>query len=54
MKVNDSESASAYLVDHTASVFLIDPDGNFHAVFSPPLSAETLASDFTLMARAYR
>ena len=54
MKVNDTESASAYLVDHTASVFLIDPDGNFHAVFSPPLSAESMASDFTLMTRTYR
>ena len=54
MKVNDTDSASAYLVDHTASVFLIDPDGNFHAVFSPPLSAENMASDFTLMTRTYR
>lgn len=54
MKVNDAESASAYLVDHTASVFLFDPDGNFHAVFSPPLSAETMAGDFSKMARAYR
>ena len=54
MKVTDAESASAYLVDHTASVFLFDPDGNFHAVFSPPLSAETMAGDFSRMVRAYR
>lgn len=53
MKVNDTESASAYLVDHTASVFLFDPDGNFHAVFSPPLSAETMAGDFNKMAKAH-
>ena len=36
MRVAAEENATAYLVDHTASVLLIDPDGRYHAVFSPP------------------
>lgn len=45
----DSES---YLVDHTAAVFLFDPDGRYHAVFTPPLSAEKIADDFRKMVKA--
>ncbi len=54
MRVNDADNAAGYLVDHTASVFLFDPDGNYHAVFSPPLTADAMAGDFSMMARAYR
>ncbi|NNJ94747.1 MAG: SCO family protein [Halobacteria archaeon] len=54
MRVNDADNAAGYLVDHTASVFLFDPDGNYHAVFSPPLTAEAMAGDFSMMARDYR
>ena len=32
--------ASSYTVDHSASMFLIDPDGALRALFSPPHSAE--------------
>lgn len=54
MRVNDADNAAGYLVDHTASVILFDPDGNYHAVFSPPLTADAMAGDFSMMARAYR
>ncbi len=54
MRVNDADNAAGYLVDHTASVILFDPDGNYHAVFSPPLTADAMAGDFRMMARAYR
>ncbi|MGB5258925.1 MAG: SCO family protein [Gammaproteobacteria bacterium] len=54
MRVNDADSAAGYLVDHTASVFLFDPDGNYHAVFSPPLLVDAIAGDFRTMARTYR
>lgn len=54
MKVNESDNPAAYLVDHTASVFLFDPDGRYHAIFSPPLSVDAIASDFTAMAGDYR
>ena len=49
----ESESGSEnYLVDHTAAVFLFDPDGRYHAVFTPPLSAENIAGDFRKMLQA--
>ena len=53
MRVNEAENPAGYLVDHTASVFLFDPDGHYHAVFSPPLTADNIASDFRMMARTY-
>jgi len=53
LRVEAEEGASGYLVDHTASVFLFDPDGRYHAVFSPPLSADAIAGDFRKMLQAY-
>jgi len=46
--------ASAYLVDHTASVLLFDPDGRYHAIFGQPLSADAIASDFRKMLKTYQ
>jgi protein SCO1 len=54
MRVAAEDDSSAYLVDHTASVLLFDPDGRFHAVFGPPLSADEISSDFRKMLKAYR
>jgi len=54
MRVAADENATAYLVDHTASVLLIDPDGRYHAVFSPPLSAGKISDDFRKILKAYR
>ena len=54
MRVAAEENATGYLVDHTASVLLIDPDGRYHAVFSPPLSAEKISDDFRKILKAYR
>jgi protein SCO1/2 len=54
MRVAADENATGYLVDHTASVLLIDPDGRYHAVFSPPLSAEKISGDFRKILKAYR
>jgi len=54
MRVAAEDGSSAYLVDHTASVLLFDPDGRYHAVFGPPLSADAIASDFRKMLKAYR
>jgi protein SCO1/2 len=53
-RVEAETGSGAYLVDHTASVLLFDPDGRFHAVFSPPLAAETIAGDFRKMLKAYQ
>ena len=54
MRVAADENATGYLVDHTASVLLIDPDGRYHAVFSPPLSAGKISDDFRKILKAYR
>ena len=39
----DGES---YTVDHTAAIFLVNPDARLAAVFGTPHSAETIASDY--------
>jgi len=52
-RVDDAVDAENYLVDHTASILLIDPDGRFHALFSPPLKAEDIAADFIRIAQVY-
>ena len=53
IRAQPEEGASGYLVDHSASIFLFDPDGRYHAVFSPPLSADAIAGDFRKMLQAY-
>lgn len=53
IRAQPEEGASGYLVDHSASVFLFDPDGRYLAVFSPPLSADAIAGDFRKMLQAY-
>ncbi len=35
-----------YMVDHTAAIMMIDPQGRRVAVFSPPFTAEHLAADY--------
>lgn len=54
IRAQPEEGASGYLVDHSASIFLFDPDGRYHAVFSPPLSADAIAGDFRKMLQAYQ
>ncbi len=41
--------ADDYMVDHTAAIMLVDPKGRRVAVFSPPFSAQHLASDYLRM-----
>ena len=50
----DPQQPDNYLVDHSAAVFLTDPSGRYHAVFTPPLAADGIADDLRKMARAYR
>lgn len=52
-RVENEADTENYLVDHTASILLIDPDGRFHALFSPPLKAADIAADFNRIAQAY-
>jgi protein SCO1/2 len=53
-RVEPEGDAAGYLMDHTAGVFLFDPDGRYHAVFTPPLSADRLAGDFRKMLQDYQ
>lgn len=53
-RVDAEDGSENYLVDHTSSVLLFDPDGRFHAVFSTPLSAEKISADFRKMLKAYQ
>ncbi|MCP3870245.1 MAG: SCO family protein [Gammaproteobacteria bacterium] len=46
----EGRPADAYLVDHTASIVLIDPAGRFKAVFGAPHNAPTMTSDFQVIA----
>nr|VFJ86720.1 MAG: protein SCO1/2 [Candidatus Kentron sp. LFY] len=40
------DSEGSYLIDHTASVLLVDPKGNTVAVISPPHDAQSIVDDF--------
>lgn len=53
-QVAGTTGSGDYLVDHTASVFLFDPDGRYHAIFSPPFNADTMAASFRQMQQAWR
>jgi len=53
MRVASSDNPGSYLMDHTASVFLVDPDGRYHAVFSPPITAEKIVTDFARIRADY-
>ena len=54
MRVAAADTPGSYLMDHTAGVFLVDPDGKYHAVFMPPLSAENIVSDFSRIREDYQ
>lgn len=52
-KVENEPTARAYLMDHSASVMLADPQGRLHAVFSMPHDAEAIANDFRAIRHYY-
>jgi protein SCO1/2 len=39
----------SYPVYHTVSVFLVDPQARYHAMFTPPLDAETISRRFKVL-----
>ena len=45
-RVPGKEPEKDYLVDHSASILLVDPLGRMRAVFSPPHDAKIIAEDF--------
>jgi protein SCO1/2 len=53
MKSPDPQSDGGYLVDHTASVILVDPRARLHAVFGPPHDAGAILKDYTAIRQRY-
>jgi protein SCO1/2 len=53
VRVNNEGNPGGYLVDHSASVLLFDPEGRLYALFSPPLEAGQMADDFLKLAQYY-
>ncbi|MEE8343094.1 MAG: SCO family protein [Gammaproteobacteria bacterium] len=49
----EAPSSDNYLVDHSASILLVDPQARFYAVFSPPHLAGNLASDLKKLSNYY-
>jgi protein SCO1 len=51
-KVETKDSAIGYVMDHSASIVLLDPKGRYRALFSPPHHAKYMAHDVLAIAQA--
>ena len=49
-KVEGQDTALGYLMDHSASILLVDPDGRLAAIFSAPHDSARMALDFMAIA----
>lgn len=47
------QTGTGYLVDHSASILLVDPEGRFHAVFSAPHDLDAIVRDFLVIRQHY-
>jgi protein SCO1 len=45
-RAETEDSAMGYVMDHSVSIVLVDPQGQFHAYFGPPHDAKMMADDF--------
>lgn len=52
-RVDDQDSAMGYLMDHSASILLLDPDVRLAALFSPPHDSVKMAADFKTILERY-
>jgi protein SCO1/2 len=50
-KVVTEESAMDYVMDHSASIILLDPLGRYYALFSPPHDAAIMARDMLAISK---
>ena len=41
-----------YTVDHSAAIFLVNPRGEFNALFSSPKSSQDIAGDYRIIVKA--
>lgn len=49
----EDRSDPNYLVDHSSSIVLINPDGAVQAIFTPPQEAAALVKDFEVLSAHY-
>lgn len=50
----DNANSDNYMVNHSAEIMLLDPEGNLRAFFSYPHDATQMAQDYTAVIRAAR
>jgi len=48
---HEQDKNSGYLVDHSAAIYLIDPQGRLKAVFSPPQDLARMSADYPVLVR---
>ncbi len=51
--VENEASPEDYLVDHSAAILIINPEGRRHAQITPPILPGAIAQDITTMIEAY-
>jgi protein SCO1/2 len=49
----EGSTADGYLVDHSAAIILLDPDGAFRAVFGVPHNPDLITNDFLAIKHYY-
>lgn len=52
-KVTTEKSAMGYVMDHSASIILVDPKGRYYALFSQPHDPGIMAQDFISITENY-
>ncbi len=45
---------NSYLINHSASIFLVNPDGDLHAIFSAPHDPDVMRRDLAAIQSAWR
>ena len=54
MRVDETDSALGYVMDHSTQLVLADPKARMHAIFSSPHDPEKIAADTRNIISAYR
>ena len=52
-RVPEQKSEENYLIDHSATILLVNPDNQLQALISPPHRPETIVTDFQKIVKAF-
>jgi protein SCO1/2 len=47
-------AGAGYSIDHTAAILMLDPDGNWRALSTPPHDASVIADDYRKLVKLFR